>query len=140
MSWADAVAIGPRVERAPERERAQAHRVPRLLRAALSVPLLIKIAGANALIVVIAGIISVRMHHLDGPDQALVGVMLLTLLLSLLMNLVLVRVALRPIRALEEVAERVWRGDLDARVRPSLVTDRDMRVWGERSTSCWTVS
>jgi len=126
MSQAEAVAIGPRVERAPERERAQARRVPRLLRAALSVPLLMKIAGANALIVVIAAIISLRMHRLDGPDQALMGVMLLALTLSLVINLVLVRVALRPISALEGVAERVWRGDLDARVRPSLVADRDM--------------
>lgn len=126
MSWADAVAIGPRVERAPERERAPSHSVPKWLRAVLSAPLLIKIAGANALIVLIAAVISLRMHHLDGPDQVLLGVMLLTLVLSLVVNLVLVRVALRPIDALEGVAERVWKGDLDARVRPSLVADRDM--------------
>jgi signal transduction histidine kinase len=126
MSLADSVAIGPNVERAPAHVRARPRHVPQWVRALLSVPLLIKIAGANALIVVIAAAVSLRMHQLDNADRALVGVLLMALVLSLVVSLVLVKVALLPIRELEVMADRVWRGDLDARVRPSIVADRDM--------------
>jgi signal transduction histidine kinase len=100
------------------------------MRTLLGVPLLIKIAGANVLIVVIAAVLSVRMHRLDSADQALVGVLLMALVVSLVISLILVHVALRPIRDLEVMARRVWRGDLAARVRPSIVADRDMERVG----------
>jgi signal transduction histidine kinase len=48
------------------------------------------------------------------------------LALSVVVNVLLVRLALRPLGALERTAERVWRGDLGARVPSSPLADRDM--------------
>lgn len=100
--------------------------MPRWVRAVLGVPLLMKIIGANALIVVIAAAILLGIHDVHSPGRTMAGVTVAALVASLLINLVLVHVALRPLRDLEETADRVWRGDLDARVPPSLVADRDM--------------
>jgi signal transduction histidine kinase len=50
---------------------------------------------------------------------------------SLIANVVLVILALRPLEDLEATAERVWKGDLSARVPPSLLADGDIaRVGG----------
>ncbi len=104
--------------------------IPGWMRAVLGVPLLAKIAGANALIVIIALAISLGLHDLNRPGITLASVMLLALVISLLVNLVLVHAALRPIRDLENTAHRVWGGNLRARVPPSLVADRDMKRVG----------
>jgi signal transduction histidine kinase len=104
--------------------------LPGWLRAALGVRLLAKIAGANTLIVIIAIAISLGLHDLKRPGLTLASVMMVALVLSLLVNLVLVHVALRPIRDLENTAHRVWGGDLQARVPPSMVADRDMERVG----------
>lgn len=117
--------LQPHVERAPARA-VMARRMPAWLRALLGVPLLTKIIGANALIVIIASAISVGMHDLRGPGRIMAAVMIVALVASLMVNLVLVAVALRPLGELEDTAERVWRGDLDARVPPSVIADRDM--------------
>jgi signal transduction histidine kinase len=101
-------------------------RLPGWLRSVLGVPLLAKIAGANALIVIIAIAISLGLHDLSRPGLTLASVMMVALVISLVVNLALVRVALRPIHDLEDTAHRVWGGDLEARVPPSLVADRDM--------------
>ena len=42
----------------------------------------------------------------------------------------LAAVALRPLRGIEAVASRVWRGDFGARVDASPVADRDMKRIG----------
>ena len=123
--------MGPTLARArasesTRAEAAQQGELPRWLRAVLGVPLLAKIAGANALIVIIAIAISLGLHDLNRPGITLASVMMVALVLSLLVNLLLVRVALRPIHDLENTAHRVWGGDLEARVPPSLVADRDM--------------
>ncbi len=104
--------------------------LPGWLRSALGVRLLAKIAGANALIVIIAIAISLGLHDLSRPGLTLASVMMVALVLSLLVNLVMVHVALRPIRDLENTAHRVWGGDLQARVPPSMVADRDMERVG----------
>ena len=109
-----------RATASPQRER------PAWLRAVLGVPLLAKIAGANALIVIIAAAISLGLHDMNRPGITLASVMMVALVISLLVNLVLVQVALRPIRDLEGTAHRVWEGDLEARVPSSLVADRNM--------------
>jgi signal transduction histidine kinase len=101
-------------------------RLPRWLRTVLGVPLLVKIAGANALIVIIAIAISLGLHDMNRPGITLASVMMVALVMSLVVNLLLVQVALRPIRDLEDTAHQVWGGDLEARVPPSLVADRDM--------------
>jgi signal transduction histidine kinase len=104
--------------------------LPGWLHAALGVPLLAKIAGANALIVIIAIAISFGLHDLNRPGITLASVMMVALVLSLVVNLLLVHAALRPIRDLENTAHRVWGGDLQARVPPSMVADRDMERVG----------
>jgi signal transduction histidine kinase len=104
--------------------------LPGWLRVVLGVPLLAKIAGANALIVIIALAISIGLHDMNRPGITLASVMLVALVISLLVNLVLVHAALRPIRDLENTAHRVWGGDMQARVPPSLVADRDMKRVG----------
>ena len=102
---------------------------PRWLRGLLRTPLWGKIAGANLLIVLAAGV--VLYSELPVGRRALVMAMTVALAAGLLANLALVRIALRPLRDLEAMAGQVWRGDLEARVRPSAVADRDMmRVGG----------
>lgn len=61
-----------------------------------------------------------------GGDIALLAWVGLALLGSLAVTLMLVHLALRPVRDLERTAARVWRGDLSARVPPSPFADRDM--------------
>jgi signal transduction histidine kinase len=104
-------------------------RVPSPLRGlverALSVPLLGKLAGANLLIVLAAlvGVAAERRFNASGNVVSILGV---ALGMSLVVNLALVYVALRPLTDLEAAAARVSAGDLDARVAPSMLADRDM--------------
>lgn len=97
----------------------------RLAERALRVPLLGKLAGANLIIVVAAliGVVADRRIHLPGSA---VSVLLVALGASLIVNLVLVYVALRPLNDLETAAARVSAGDLEARVAPSRLADRDI--------------
>ena len=91
----------------------------------LRVPLLGKLAGANALIVlsVLVGVAAERRYNASGNVVPILGVALGA---SLVVNIVLVYVALRPLNDLEAAAARVSAGDLDARVAPSILADRDM--------------
>src|SRR5581483_11198349 len=88
--------------------------------AALRVPLLIKLAGANVL--VLAGV-AIVWRSLRGPTTmaAIAALVVLGMI-----HLALVVVALRPIRDLESLASRVWRGDLGARFDRSLVADAEV--------------
>lgn len=99
--------------------------IQQLVRRALSVPLLGKLAGANLLIVLAAliGVAAERRFNASGNVVSILGVALGT---SLVVNLVLVYVALRPLNDLEVTATRVSAGDLEARVAPSVLADRDM--------------
>jgi len=100
-----------------------------LVRVFLRFPLWGKIAGANLLIVLACGAVLYR--ELPSGRHELITAMAWALATGLLANLLLVRIALEPLRELEATAGRVWRGDLGARVRPSPVADRDMmRVGG----------
>ena len=92
---------------------------------ALRVPLLGKLVGANLLIVLAALVVVVaeRQHVLPGNAVSILGV---ALALSLVVNLGLVHVALRPLSELELTAARVSAGDLGARVSDSPLADRDM--------------
>jgi signal transduction histidine kinase len=99
--------------------------LPRLAERALRVPLLGKLAGANLVIVVAAllAVVAERRSLLPGSPVSILGV---ALGLSLVVNLALVYVALRPLTDLEATAARVSAGDLEARVAPSVLADRDM--------------
>lgn len=118
--------MGTSVERRSLAPQPDGRNVPGVIRSVLGAPLLGKLAGANALVAIVAFAVTVSLHGLHGGRGVLALIMLGTLLATLVVNLVLVSVALRPIRRLEETAARVWKGDLDARVPPSLVADRDM--------------
>ena len=98
-------------------------------RAVLRFPLWGKIAGANLIIVLVCGMVLYR--EIPGGRHELITAMAWALAAGILANLLLVRIALEPLRELEATAGRVWRGDLGARVRTSAVADRDMmRVGG----------
>jgi len=97
----------------------------RLLRA----PLGAKLAGANLVIVVTAWATAYAIHA-DGGEWRMLAIMTLAMLIGLAVNLVLVAIALRPIRDLEQTATRVWAGDLDTRVPHSAVADADLEQIG----------
>jgi signal transduction histidine kinase len=114
----------------PQAAGASAPRAPRatlpgLAERALRAPLLGKLAGANLIIVVAAvlAVVAERRSVLPGTAVPILGV---ALALSLVVSLVLVYVALRPLTDLETTAARVSAGDLEARVPPSILADRDM--------------
>ena len=86
----------------------------RLIALVLRLPLVLKLAGANAMIVVVA-FLAAYLHE-RAVDWRLLVVLAVSLAAGLAVNLVLLVIALRPIRMLEATAERVWKGDLGARV------------------------
>jgi signal transduction histidine kinase len=108
-----------------QRGRAAPEALRRLVERTLSVPLLGKLAGANLLIVLaaVAGMAAERRFNASDNVVPILGV---ALAVSLVVNLMLVYVALRPLSDLEAAAARVSAGDLDARVAPSMLADRDM--------------
>jgi len=92
-----------------------------VLRGLLRIPLVLKVMGANGLIIAVALVLV--SNGLWGDNQGELVVVLGALSVVCLVNLLLVRLALSPIEQLEEVAERVSAGDFGARARPSLVSD-----------------
>jgi len=88
--------------------------------AALRVPLVVKLVGAN--LAVVALLLAAQSGLSRAGSLALGG----GIVIALLLYVVLVLVALRPIRDLETVAERVWRGDFGARVERSTVADHEV--------------
>lgn len=93
------------------------HLVARLLAA----PLVWKLVGANGFLV-LAAMLAIMIE----PGKHVFPVLLLALAASIGLNHFLVKLALRPLGDLERTATRVWQGDLDARVEPSPIADRDM--------------
>src|SRR5581483_10603464 len=100
------------------RSRSEARRSIRL--AALRVPLTLKLVGANLAVVALFAAIWVASGHAFTLSFA--GV----LAGAVLLHVLLVFVALRPIRDLEQVATRVWQGDFGARVERSAVADHEV--------------
>jgi signal transduction histidine kinase len=92
----------------------------------LAIPLVGKLAGASA-IVVVAAMGAALLLHGDAPrDSRTMLIMTLALGTSLVVNVGLVLIALRPLHELEATADRVGQGDLAARVPASPLADRDM--------------
>ena len=113
--------------RRPRIPRRRAHsRVPSWVRATLGVPLEIKLLGANLII------LGVAVLALFGPVPLRPGrltdvyVVIAALIVGALVNFALVKVALRPINALERVAKRVSEGRLSERVPVSMLADREL--------------
>jgi signal transduction histidine kinase len=103
--------------------------VPPVMQRVLKVSLGAKLAGANLLIVVAAWAAYAAFHGASS-DWRTMAVMTVALGVALVVNLVLVSIALRPIRDLEETATRVWAGDLETRVPRSPVADASLAQVG----------
>lgn len=102
---------------------------PGWVAALLRVPLIGKIAGANALIVTAAVLVAV-FGGMVGQDSRLWLLLLASLGLGLAVNAILVLIALRPLKELEYTARSVWQGELEARVPASLVADAGIQRVG----------
>ena len=97
----------------------------RLTRLVLRVPLFAKLLGANAIIVVIAGLalwgpIGRLAPWTNGYDYIVVG----ALAAGVLVNIALVRLALQPLHELHRVAGLVAKGAFSERVNQSALADR----------------
>ena len=91
---------------------------------ALRIPLFIKLLGANALALVITLGYALSAHAISIGSAALVALSAMVVFGGL------AAIALLPLRGIEAVASRVWRGDFGARVGLSPVADRDMKRIG----------
>ena len=104
---------------------------PGFARAILRVPLVWKLAGANLLVALAAGVTVLLVHRHGGGAREIVVLVGLALAMSVVVSLLLVQIALLPLRELEATARRVRDGDYSARVPRSPLADRDMaRVGG----------
>ncbi len=105
--------------------------VPAWVGRLLRVPLAGKLAGANALIVVVALVVATLVREEVGADPRLTLIIVGALVGSAVANFILVVLALRPLADLEATARRIWRGDLSARVPSSPLAGGDLaRVGG----------
>lgn len=93
---------------------------PSIRLAALRVPLAAKLVGANLLVVAI--LLGARLR----AGEPVTHLVLATFVAVIVVHLALIVVALRPIRDLETVADRVWRGDYRARVAESNIADDEV--------------
>jgi signal transduction histidine kinase len=103
-----------------------ASRVARLLLAVLEVPLELKLLGANLVIIGVALLVLLQPIRLQPGGLVDVFVVLAALVVGALVNLVLVKLALRPINDLQRVARLVSEGRLAERVPASVVADREL--------------
>ena len=99
---------------------------PRWAARLLAIPLVGKLAGASGIVVVVAMGTALFVHGDASRDARMLLIMAVALITSLLVTVGLVLIALDPLHELEATADRVERGDLDARVPDSLLADRDM--------------
>ena len=95
-----------------------------VIRYILRIPLVLKVMGANAIIVAMALVLVGG--GLWGDDQGQLIVVLAALSVACVVNLLLVRLALSPVAQLERTSDRVLRGEFEARVTPSLVADKEL--------------
>jgi signal transduction histidine kinase len=100
--------------------------IPHWLRAILGISLELKLLGANLIILGTAVLVLFGPVHLNPGRLTDVFVVVIALSIGAIVNFVLVRVALRPIKTLEYVARRVSEGRLAERVPASVVADRDL--------------
>jgi len=103
-----------------------------IVRRLLRVPLFFKILVANSAIVLvgtIVGMVVTRRLIDNGDDVAAAWIFLLAttgVMVTVLVNAIILRVALRPLKLLEETAARVQAGDVDERVPYSPLRDREL--------------
>lgn len=117
-------------DRAGSRLRARVRRSA-TVRALLRFPLLYKIFLANTALVLAAAaaasVLAVRIQRDPGASTLQVALFgLAVIALSALLNAVILRAALSPLRRLEDAADRVRRGQLDARAALSPLADPEL--------------
>ncbi|HKT07892.1 MAG TPA: sensor histidine kinase [Gemmatimonadaceae bacterium] len=100
-------------------------RMTNTVRRLLRLPLAAKLAGANALLLLVAlgGFRGAYRGPADWPALAVAGAVLVV---GVAVNVALVTLALRPLHDLHTTAQRVSLGDLEARVPNSLVADAEL--------------
>ena len=93
----------------------------------LGVPLALKLAGANLVIVLTALGAALLDQQSRGRDLRVLAVLAVALTVGLAVNLLLLSLALRPIRMLERAAKQIWKGDLESRVPHSALADNSLK-------------
>src|SRR5687767_5904730 len=108
-------------------------RIPPAVRALLRIPLYYKILIANAALVLVGTVFGsmvtaafVRQEPARSWFEVAGLLALIGIGVTLLVNAVILRVALRPLDELERTAARVQRGELDRRAPVSPVADREL--------------
>ena len=101
-------------------------RIPHWLRLILGIPLELKLLGANVIILGIAVLVLFGPVRLQPGRLTDVYVVVAGLIISATVNFALVKLALRPINALERVARRVSEGRLAERVPASILADPEL--------------
>lgn len=96
---------------------------PRVRRPLLEIPLEMKLLGANLVIVATLLLLMIGPTGLQPEGPTGVYVVLAGLTVAAIVNLLLVKVALRPIESLERFAKWVSEGRLAQSVAPFVVTD-----------------
>lgn len=98
--------------------------VPRWVERLLRVPLPMKLAGANLFLLIAATAIAIFVRNHEISTAPVLAVVATAFLTTLVVDIALVILAVRPITLLERTVQKIWRGDLDARVPASLLADR----------------
>lgn len=98
--------------------------VPRWVERLLRIPLPMKLAGANAFLLIAATVAAVVVRNHELSTAPVIVVVAAAFLIALLVNIALVNLAVRPMTMLEKTVDTIWHGDLNARVPPSLLADR----------------
>ena len=102
--------------------------VRRMARRILTVPLASKIIGANVIIVAAGFVYEVIAR---GPaERTTVIALVLAMIVASIVNVALVRIALKPVQDLVILAEKVSAGDFSARGTPSRFADAELRTLG----------
>jgi signal transduction histidine kinase len=127
MSGPALIPLGRRATPALEGDTLITHWITRTL----AFPLAGKLAGANVLIVVAVLAATMALHGSASQDRRMLAIIGLALAGSFAINMILVTLALRPLRMLEDTATRVRQGDLRARVGASPLADRRVRRVGD---------
>lgn len=117
------------------REEIPPGRVPRVFRALLRFPLVSKILTANIAIVLVGAVAGTALTAgfvRATPERSmlqLIGLFALVgLAVSTGLNVLILRLALSPLKLLQDTAGRVQRGDLEARAPTSPLADRELRT------------
>lgn len=107
-------------------QRSRPHWVASPWLAPLRLPLLGKLVGINILVAGVASAALLRMQGNGAEDDLLRELALAALVIGVGASIVLTKLALQPVARLRSTLRRFAHGDGAARVRPSLVADRDL--------------